>query len=84
MSKVYTLDGKPQRSETEIVMVAACTDSVPDFLVTITSKQHVITEHPSCTYPFSSRSSLPRNQTGDSCIAGRFFTSCPVPSLHGK
>ena len=26
-------------------------------------------------YPFPSRSSLPRNQTGVSCIAGRFFTS---------
>ena len=26
-------------------------------------------------YPFSSRSSWPRNQTGVSCIAGRFFTS---------
>ena len=26
-------------------------------------------------YPFSSRSSRPRNQTGVSCIAGRFFTS---------
>ena len=26
-------------------------------------------------YPFSSRSSWPRNQTGDSCIAGGFFTS---------
>ena len=26
-------------------------------------------------YPFSSRSSQPRNQTGVSCIAGRFFTS---------
>ena len=26
-------------------------------------------------YPFSSRSSQPRNQTGASCIAGRFFTS---------
>ena len=25
-------------------------------------------------YPFSSRSSWPRNQTGVSCIAGRFFT----------
>ena len=27
------------------------------------------------TYPFSSRSSRPRNQTWVSCIAGRFFTS---------
>ena len=26
-------------------------------------------------YPFSRRSSPPRNQTGVSCIAGRFFTS---------
>ena len=26
-------------------------------------------------YPFSSGSSRPRNQTGGSCIAGRFFTS---------
>ena len=26
-------------------------------------------------YPFSSRSSLPRNQTGVSCIVGGFFTS---------
>ena len=26
-------------------------------------------------YPFSSRSSQPRNQTGVSCIAGRFFTN---------
>ena len=26
-------------------------------------------------YPFSSRSSWPRNQTGVSCIAGRFFTN---------
>ena len=26
-------------------------------------------------YPFSSRSSWPRNQNGVSCIAGRFFTS---------
>ena len=27
-------------------------------------------------YPFSSVSSQPRNQTGVSCIAGRFFTNC--------
>ena len=27
------------------------------------------------TYPFSSRSSRPRNRTGVSCIAGGFFTS---------
>ena len=26
-------------------------------------------------YPFSSRSSQPRNQTGVSCIAGKFFTN---------
>ena len=26
-------------------------------------------------YPFSSGSSWPRNQTGDSCVAGRFFPS---------
>ena len=26
-------------------------------------------------YPFPSRSSQPRNQTGVSCIAGRFFTN---------
>lgn len=48
MSKVYMLDWKPQRSETEILMVAVYTDSVPDFLVTISSQQHVIIEHPSC------------------------------------
>ena len=36
-------------------------------------------------YPFSSRSSWPRNRTGVSCIAGRFFTnwvkstSCKMP-----
>ena len=29
-------------------------------------------------YPFSSRSSPPRNQTGVSCIAGRFFTNWAV------
>ena len=27
---------------------------------------------------FSSRSSQPRNQTGVSCIAGEFFTNCPI------
>ena len=27
------------------------------------------------TYPFSSKSSPPRNRTGVSCIAGRFFTN---------
>ena len=30
------------------------------------------------TYPFSSRSSLPRNQTGVSCIAGGFFTNWAI------
>ena len=30
------------------------------------------------TYPFSSRSSWPRNQTRVSCIAGRFFTNCAI------
>ena len=29
-------------------------------------------------YPFSSRFSWPRNQTGVSCIAGRFFTSWAI------
>ena len=29
-------------------------------------------------YPFSSRSSWPRNQTGVSCFAGRFFTSWAI------
>ena len=29
-------------------------------------------------YPFSSGSSLPRNQTGLSCIAGRFFTNWAI------
>ena len=29
-------------------------------------------------YPFSSRSSWPRNQTGVSSIAGRFFTNCAI------
>ena len=29
-------------------------------------------------YPFSSRSSPPRNQTGVSCIAGRFFTNWAI------
>lgn len=48
MSEVYTLDWKPQRSETETVLVAVHTDSVPDFLVTVISQQHVIIEHPSC------------------------------------
>ena len=30
------------------------------------------------TYPFSSRSSWPRNWTGVSCIAGRFFTNWAI------
>ena len=30
------------------------------------------------TYPFSSRSSQPRNWTGVSCIAGRFFTNWAI------
>ena len=29
-------------------------------------------------YPFSSRSSWPRNRTGVSCIAGRFFTNWAI------
>ena len=29
-------------------------------------------------YPFSGRSSQPRNQTGVSCIAGRFFTNWAI------
>ena len=29
-------------------------------------------------YPFSSRSSWPRNQSGVSSIAGRFFTNCAI------
>ena len=29
-------------------------------------------------YPFSGRSSCPRNQTGVSCIAGRFFTNWTI------
>ena len=34
-------------------------------------------------YPFSRRSSWPRNQTGVSCIAGRFFTNWAIrePSI---
>ena len=35
-----------------------------------------ILEQAAC--PFSSRSSQPRNWTGDSCITGRFFTSWPI------
>ena len=30
------------------------------------------------TYHFSSESSRPRNQTGVSCITGRFFTNCAI------
>ena len=33
-------------------------------------------------YAFSSRSSLPRNWTGVSCIAGRFFTSWAIREAH--
>ena len=33
-------------------------------------------------YPFSSRSSWPRNQTGVSCIAGRFFTNWAIREAH--
>ena len=33
-------------------------------------------------YPFSSGSSWPRNQTGVSCIAGRFFTSWATKEAH--
>ena len=33
-------------------------------------------------YPFSSRSSQPRNWTGVSCIAGRFFTSWATREAH--
>ena len=36
-------------------------------------------------YPFSSGSSLPKNRTGVSCLAGRFFTSWATreaPSMH--
>ena len=33
-------------------------------------------------YPFSSRSSKPRNQTRVSCIAGRFFTSWATREAH--
>ena len=32
-------------------------------------------------YPFSSRSSWPRNQTGVSCIAGGFFTNWAISSV---
>ena len=30
------------------------------------------------TYPFSSRSSQPRNQSGVSCVVGRFFTTWAI------
>ena len=33
-------------------------------------------------YPFSSRSSQPRNQTGVSCIAGGFFTNWATRGAH--
>ena len=33
-------------------------------------------------YPFSSRSSQPRNQTGVSCIAGEFFTNWAIREAH--
>ena len=33
-------------------------------------------------YPFSSRSSWPRNQTGVSCIAGGFFTNWATQEAH--
>ena len=33
-------------------------------------------------FPFSSRSSQPRNQTGVSCIAGWFFTSWAIREAH--
>ena len=35
-------------------------------------------------YPFSSRSSQPRNRTGVSCIAGRFFTNWAIQWANGK
>ena len=45
----------------------------------------------SVAYPFSRRSSQPRNQTGVSCPAGGFFTSCALHyplsillSYHGR
>ena len=34
-------------------------------------------------YPFSSRSSWPRNRTGVSCIAGRFFINWAIREAHG-
>ena len=38
MSKVHVVDWKPQRSETETVIIAVYTDSVPDFLMTVMSQ----------------------------------------------
>ena len=35
-------------------------------------------------YSFSSRSSWPRNRTGVSCIAGRFFTRLSYVGKHGR
>ena len=35
-------------------------------------------------YPFSGRSSLPRNWTGVSCIVGRFFTNWAMREAHSK
>ena len=35
-------------------------------------------------YPFSRRSSRPRNQTGVSCIAGGFFTNWSIREAHLK
>ena len=35
-------------------------------------------------YPFSSWSSWPRNQTGVSCIAGRFFTNWAIREAHPR
>ena len=35
-------------------------------------------------YPFSRGFSQPRNQTGVSCIAGRFFTNWAIQSANGK
>ena len=38
MSKVHALDWKPQRSETETVIIAVYTDFMPDFLMTAMSQ----------------------------------------------
>ena len=35
-------------------------------------------------YPFSSRSSRPRNRTGVSCFAGRFFTNWAMREAHSE